>query len=119
MQTEEEIIPFEKIPSYLVKLRRDIKELKEMVEKQFRLHPIEEEWMDINELQAFHPNHPAKKTIYDWVTDGRIPYHKHSHRLRFRRSEIIDWLDEGYHPNEAERREKAITEVNKMRINGR
>ena len=31
MSQEEEIIPFEKIPSYLVKLRKDIKELKEMI----------------------------------------------------------------------------------------
>ena len=119
MSQEEEIIPFEKIPSYLVKLRKDIKELKEMVEKQFRLHPPEDEWMDVNDLQAFHPNHPAKKTIYDWVTDGRIPYHKHSHRLRFRRSEIIEWLEGGYHEDETSRRENAIRELKNKRISGR
>ena len=119
MSQEEEIFPFEKIPGYLVKLRKDIRELRELVEKKFRLHPLPDEWMDIDELRAYHPNHPARKTIYDWVTDGRIPYHKHSHRLRFRRSEIDDWLNFGYHEDETSRRENAIDQVNDRRFNRR
>ena len=53
MSQEEEIFPFEKIPGYLVKLRKDIRELRELVEKQFRLHPLPDEWMDIDELRAY------------------------------------------------------------------
>ena len=26
------------------------------------------------QLRAYHPDHPAKSTIYEWVGQNRIPY---------------------------------------------
>ena len=75
MLTEEEIIPFEKMPAFLVKIRNDIRDLREMLEKELEINPHPEEWMDLDQLCKYHPNHPAKKTVYDWGTNGRIPYH--------------------------------------------
>ena len=115
MSQEEEVIPFEKIPSYLVKLRKDIKELKEMVEKQFRLHPPEDEWMDVKGLAAYHPDHPSVRTVYDWIHYKRVPYHKDGKRVRFKRTEIDKWLLGGYHRTDNELLEDAVDILNAKR----
>lgn len=33
-------------------------------------------WMNIDELCAYHPSHPKKQTVYEWVSKKTIPYHK-------------------------------------------
>ena len=33
-------------------------------------------WMDIDELCAYLPSHPAKQTVYGWVSTKQIPVHK-------------------------------------------
>lgn len=41
-----------------------------------------------------------KKTLYDWVYRGFIPYYKVGKRLvRFDYDEIIKWLDDKKHTN--------------------
>jgi hypothetical protein len=32
--------------------------------------------MDMKRLREFHPEHPARSTIYGWVRAGVIPYYK-------------------------------------------
>ena len=48
--------------------------------------------MNIDQLRAYHPDRPARSTIYDWVCQNRIPVHKDGKKLRFLRSEIDQWL---------------------------
>ncbi|HOT74104.1 MAG TPA: helix-turn-helix domain-containing protein [Bacteroidales bacterium] len=74
-----------------------------------------DEWMDVEGLMAYHPDKPARKTIYDWVTLRRVPYHKDGKRLRFLRSEIDAWLAGGYHKTEDEMQEAAVDYVNSKR----
>ena len=116
---ENEFLTFEQMPVILSKLRREIQELKELVIQDRNNTPVPDEWMDIDGLCEYHPNHPSKKTVYDWVTDRRIPYHKSGHRLRFRRSEIDEWLNGGYHEHDAASREAAINRLNDERITTR
>ena len=33
-------------------------------------------WMDIDELCAYLPSHPAKQTVYGWYQPNRFPYIK-------------------------------------------
>ena len=33
-------------------------------------------WMDIDELCAYLPSHPAKQTVYGWVSANKSPYIK-------------------------------------------
>ena len=33
-------------------------------------------WMDIDELCAYLPSHPAKQTVYGWVSTKQITYQK-------------------------------------------
>lgn len=49
-------------------------------------------WMDMEELCAYLPSHPAKQTVYGWVSNKQIPVHKINKALAFLQSEIDDWL---------------------------
>ena len=52
-------------------------------------------WMNIDELCAYHPSHPKKQTVYEWVSKKSIPYHKMTKELMFLQSEIDEWLKRG------------------------
>jgi excisionase family DNA binding protein len=52
-------------------------------------------WLNLEELQDYLPDHPAKPTIYSWVSQRLIPHHKGGKKLRFRKSEIDEWLSAG------------------------
>lgn len=34
----------------------------------------------------------SKRTIYTWVSEGRLPAYKMGKKLRFKESEIDDWV---------------------------
>lgn len=56
-------------------------------------HPQEaERWLNLQELCDYLPDKPAKPTVYAWVNQGIIPYHKGGKKLRFLKSEIDAWL---------------------------
>ena len=64
-------------------------------------------WLNIDELKAYLPDHPAKATIYGWVSKREIPYHKGGKKLRFLQSDIDKWLSNGKHKSESELRDEA------------
>jgi len=51
-----------------------------------------DQWMNIEELCKYLPDHPCQNTIYKWKRKGIIPFHKRSKHLYFLRSEIDAWL---------------------------
>ena len=114
--SQEEHITFERLPGIISDIRKDIKELKVLVIQGQNDSSTGDEWMDVNGLCAYHPDHPAKKTVYDWVTLKRVPYHKDGKRLRFKRSEIDAWLAGHYHRTEDDVLEEAITYMNGIRL---
>jgi excisionase family DNA binding protein len=59
-------------------------------------------WFDLNELCTYLPDKPAKPTVYAWVNQGIVPYHKGGKKLRFLKSEIDNWLRNGKHLTKAE-----------------
>ena len=59
-------------------------------------------WMNIDELCAYHPSHPKKQTVYEWVSKKTIPYHKMTKELMFLQSEIDEWLKRGARKSEEE-----------------
>ena len=59
-------------------------------------------WMNIDELCAYHPSHPKKQTVYEWVSKKTIPYHKMTKGLMFLQSEIDEWLKRGAQKSEEE-----------------
>lgn len=56
---------------------------------------VEDRWFDLSELCAYLPDKPAKPTVYAWVNQRLIPYHKGGKKLRFLKSEIDAWLKAG------------------------
>ena len=54
--------------------------------------PTQDGWMDINELRAYHPERPAKQTVYQWLSAGTIPAHKRGKKVYFSKKEIDQWL---------------------------
>jgi excisionase family DNA binding protein len=49
-------------------------------------------WMNLDELCQYHPDKPARATIYKWTCERSIPFHKDGKKLRFLKSEIDEWL---------------------------
>lgn len=60
-------------------------------------------WLNLDDLCKYHPDHPAKPTVYGWIGQRSIPYHKKGKKLMFLKSEIDSWLKEG--------RRKTATEI--------
>ena len=102
----------ETLPSKLDILEDKINRLVALVEKLTVAESVQDQWMDVDGLCSYHPDRPAKKTVYDWVTLRRVPYHKDGKRLRFLKSEIDAWLAGGYQKTEDEMQEAAVDYVN-------
>lgn len=116
MLTEERAITLENLPQAVKLILEKVEKIETSLET-LKAHAPEEQdqWMDVEGLMAYHPDKPARKTIYDWVTLRRVPYHKDGKRLRFLRSEIDAWLAGGYHKTEDEMQEAAVDYVNAKR----
>lgn len=71
--------------------------------------PVEDRWMNLNELCEYHPDKPSKATVYLWVRESTIPYHKTTgqKRIRFLKSEIDAWIITGRKKTRAERQVNA------------
>ena len=81
--------------SYLIKTVEELQStVKALQHKQASDSP---KWMDIDELCAYLPSHPAKQTVYGWVSAKQIPVHKINKALAFLQSEIDDWLKSKVH----------------------
>lgn len=75
-------------------------------------------WLNIDELKEYLPDHPAKATIYGWVSRREIPFHKGGKKLRFLQSDIDAWLSGGKHRCESELRDEANKYCRTKRIGG-
>ena len=47
---------------------------------------------NIQELCSYLPDRPARQTVYGWIGQRLIPYHKKGKKLQFLKSEIDNWL---------------------------
>ena len=93
--TEE--IRFEDLPKVTKMM---MTKLEELCAKMDKIIPTVEEpidrWFTVDELREYLPEHPARQTVYGWTSHAIIPFHKKGKSLRFKKSEIDKWLNEGY-----------------------
>lgn len=61
-------------------------------EKENQNKTVNEQWLTVKELCLYHPDKPTVQTVYGWVHNKLIPAHKGTHKLRFKKSEIDNWL---------------------------
>ena len=54
------------------------------------------------------PDKPSKQTVYGWVNQRLIPYHKTTKRLSFLKSEIDAWIANGRRKTAKELRDEAV-----------
>ena len=78
MTSTETKITFETLPKAVEEIKVELVHLKGTVERLLELSSgtQRDSWMNIEQLRAYHPDHPAKSTIYEWVGQNRIPVHK-------------------------------------------
>lgn len=97
MQNYYQVKSLEEMPKALTYLIEKVDSLQKTVntlhnKQQVSVSP---RWMNIDELCAYHPSHPKKQTVYEWVSKKTIPYHKMTKGLMFLQSEIDEWLKSG------------------------
>lgn len=64
--------------------------------------PESDKWFNLQELCSYLPDKPARQTVYGWIGQKLIPYHKKGKKLQFLKSEIDAWLIGDKHKSVAE-----------------
>jgi predicted DNA-binding transcriptional regulator AlpA len=101
MFTEE--LSFNDVPKAVAHLITKVEKLETLlIEKQPQAQESDR-WLNLSDFCSYHPNHPAKQTVYAWIVQRAVPYHKKGKKLMFLKSEIDKWLKEG--------RRKTIAEI--------
>lgn len=96
------VLTFEQMPGAVAQLFNELKEIKQLLVNQ-EIKPKTNLWLNLAELCKYLPDKPAKATVYTWVSNGFIPYHKKGRKLSFLVSEVDEWLKSG--------RKKTIAEI--------
>ena len=115
---EKSSITFNDLPAAVSYLVEKIDRLESLLEKQQQA-PVPEpasKCMDVKELQAYLPDHPAAPTISGWIRNGLIPYYKKGKKLSFKRLEIEEWMNSARQQTEAEMEAAAQDYVNRKRL---
>lgn len=94
-QTEEKIT-FEQMPQLLAELKGAITGINDKLDALLGNGSTPSDtWMDLDAFRVYHPDKPARATVYEWVNLKKVPVHKDGKRLRFLKSEIDEWLCKG------------------------
>lgn len=89
---EEKILTFNEIPEAMSFLIEKVKNLEELIRTAACSQPDQNAWFNLEELCDYLPDRPAKQTVYGWVFQKKIPYHKKGKKLQFLKCEIDEWL---------------------------
>ena len=89
---EEKTITFNDIPEAMNYLITKMNDLEEMIRTSAVKQPDRNDWFNLEELCDYLPDRPAKQTVYSWVNQKKIPYHKKGKKLQFLKCEIDEWL---------------------------
>ena len=88
-------ISFNEMPQALAYLINKVDKLETLLNVEQKAQQETDQWLNLNDLRKYHPDHPAKPTVYTWIGQRSIPYHKKGKKLMFLKSEINAWLKEG------------------------
>jgi excisionase family DNA binding protein len=89
-------ITFEKLPQAVTEILKRIENVERLFLTQLAGPQLEQDhWFSLEEFCDYHPDKPAKATVYGWVSKREVPFHKHGKKLRFLKSEVDLMLKEG------------------------
>ena len=115
MVSTDQRISFDQMPEMVSELKAEIQDLKALVLQLVGQPKDTDRWFNLQELRDYIPEHPAQSTIYRWIGEHAIPYHKRGRKLSFSQKEIDAWLQTGRHKTDAEMSEEAVTFINHRR----
>jgi hypothetical protein len=92
-------ITFDQLPKAVGDILDGIAEIKSICKEIKGNETNKDSYMNIEELCAYHPDHPSQQTVRRWKRLGIIPYYKddETRRVRFKKSEIDAWLASSRH----------------------
>lgn len=86
-------LTFDQLPEAISLIHNKLDTLEQLLLNQNKIEI--DTWFNIDQLCQYHPSKPAKQTVYAWVRQRKIPYHKNGKKLAFLKSEIDTWLKQG------------------------
>lgn len=91
-------ITFDQLPHAVATILDDLAELKTIC-NDIRGKGESEVFMSIEELQAYHPDHPSQTTIHRWKRYGYLPFYRDplTRRTKFKKSEIDALIESSRH----------------------
>jgi hypothetical protein len=90
-----ENLSFDQLPAAVSQILEKVSGIEQQLQNSLKQVPASDTWFDLNELCRYHPDKPAKPTIYAYVQGRTIPFHKKGKKLFFLKSEIDAWLKTG------------------------
>ena len=112
-------LTFDKMPQAIEYLVGTVNQLQNLLLQHLdkeKLQRLEDRWLNTADLIEYHPDHPARSTIYAWVAANIIPYHKTGKKLQSLQSEIDEWIKSTRNKTDEEIQDNAINYVNQRRI---
>ena len=87
-------ITFDQLPQAVAKILDELAEIKSICEELREDASGKDTYMTVEELCAYHPDHPSQQTVRRWKRLGYIPFYKDdkTRRVKFKKSEIDDWI---------------------------
>lgn len=107
-----ESLTFEQLPLAVSLLIDEVKGLKTILLTADTKDEPTDRWFNLQELCEYLPDHPARQTVYGWVSQHLIPYHKKGKKLQFLQSEIDAWLKSDEHKTTAQLQAEAQQFIN-------
>ena len=105
-------LSFNDVPNAVAHLINKVEKLETLLlENQPQVQEADR-WLNLSDFCNYHPDHPAKQTVYGWIVQRSIPYHKKGKKLMFLKSEIDIWLKQGRRKTAAEIQAEAEQYVN-------
>ncbi len=87
-----EPISFNELPQAMSYLIQKVDKLENLLSSVRSEQIDSDKWFNVEELSAYLPDKPARQTVYGWIGQRLIPYHKKGKKLQFLKSEIDSWL---------------------------
>jgi len=109
---DEKMISFNEIPEAMSYLIEKVNNLEDLIRTSANTQPDENIWFNLEALCDYLSDRPAKQTVYGWVFQKKIPYHKKGKKLQFLKSEIDEWLH-------SDQTQQEIVEYPPIRLNKR
>jgi excisionase family DNA binding protein len=95
-------ISFNDVPQAMAHLISKVEKIETLLNEKQPQEQEHDRWLSLDDLCTYHPGHPAKQTVYAWIWQRTIPYHKKGKKVMFLKSEIDNWLKEGRRKTVAE-----------------